>query len=497
MPIASTVTCAIQESLITLLCYHTRGDEVHRQVPVGVYESYYRKIADKVYDYWFQYAKPPGDHTLDIIDELCVAKPDDDEIYRRIYHSLLAGKDDINSEYIIGKAADFVQTQRFKQAIVESVPLLQNGDLDGVKELLADAMSGKADAAIDFKPMTFAELASADVSVEYLIEGVLAAKQPMLLAGPVKSLKTSILLDLCLSLATGRYFLGHFNVVKKIPVAILTGESGLPVIKDTLNRIARARRIDPAKVKRLIISDTVPQLANRRHLDALRRLIEEYDLELLAIDPAYLALDGTDANNLMIFGQQLRAVSRMCQELGVALLICHHTKKASGADHKPLELTDAAWAGFAEHARQWILVNHREKYDPETGVHRLHLAVGGSAGHSGLWSVDVDQGHLAEGRYWKVTVATPSVAKAKGTEDRLIADKEKIIDAMTRLEQDHPEGNAKTVIRDACPVRDEAFKSALQALLDDEHVVECNIQRSNRTVHGFKLAESRARCRLD
>ena len=114
------------------------------------------------------------------------------------------------------------------------------------------------------------------------------------MAGPVKSLKTSILLDLCFALATGGYFLGYFRVLRSIAVAVLTGESGLPTVKDTLERIGRAAMIDPAGVTRLIISDRVPHLSNPVHLDAIRRLILDYELELLAVDPAYLALDGTE-----------------------------------------------------------------------------------------------------------------------------------------------------------------------------------------------------------
>ena len=60
-----------------------------------------------------------------------------------------------------------------------------------------------ADAGVDFQPMTLAELMARDVTVEYLIDNLIAARQPILLAGPVKSLKTSILLDLCFALATG------------------------------------------------------------------------------------------------------------------------------------------------------------------------------------------------------------------------------------------------------------------------------------------------------
>ena len=47
--------------------------------------------------------------------------------------------------------------------------------LDGI-----DTASG-----IDFAPMTLAQLMAKDVTVEYLIDNIIAARQPLLLAGPV------------------------------------------------------------------------------------------------------------------------------------------------------------------------------------------------------------------------------------------------------------------------------------------------------------------------
>jgi hypothetical protein len=351
--------------------------------------------------------------------------------------------------------------------------------------------------SVDFKLMTLSELIKADVAVEYLIEGVLVAKQPILLAGPVKSLKTSILLDLCLSLVTGCYFLGKFNVLRKIPVAVLSGESGLPVIKETLRRIARARGIDPVRVTNLVISDRVPRLSNPAHLDTIRQMILDHKLELLAIDPAYLALDGENAANVMVFGQQLKNVSELCQEMGVALLLCHHTKKASATDYNPINLTDAAWAGFAEHCRQWILVNHRERFDPDTGTFRLWLGVGGSAGHSGLYAVDVDQGHLddPEGRRWIATVDTTTDAKNKASdrrvEQRLDEDKRRVMRAIALLEEEHPEGNSQSTIRERAGLSITRFKNAMSAVVDEGRVECCGIRRSNWTtpIGGFKMVK--------
>ena len=353
---------------------------------------------------------------------------------------------------------------------------------------------------VDFQPMTLAELMARDVTVEYLIDNLLAARQPILLAGPVKSLKTSILLDLCLALATGGCFLGYFRVLRSIAVAILTGESGLPTLKDTLDRIAHRAGIDPTAVTRLIISDRIPHLSSLEHLDALRRLILDYELELLAIDPAYLALDGTDAANVMIFGQQLRAVSEMCQEMGVALLLCHHTKKGSGIDGEPLALTDAAWSGFAEHTRQWLLVNHRERYDQESATHRLWLSVGGSAGHGGFWAVDVHQGHISDvggqGGTWRLcsprtcTETRPTNAKQQrkpSRQTRLEADKRKVVNAMVKS----PDGETAKVIRGRAGISGDRFNVVISSLLDDGAAVEVQLAKPNRKApyDGYKLAE--------
>ena len=119
----------------------------------------------------------------------------------------------------------------------------------------------------------------------------------------------------------------------------------------------------------------------------MQHFIRADALRVVVIDPAYLAtpLAADKGNNLFAIGELLRSVNDVCQACGCTLLIAHHMKK-TGITYDPPELVDTAWSGWAEWARQWLLLNRRERFDPDSnGQHKLWFAVGGSAGHSGLW----------------------------------------------------------------------------------------------------------------
>jgi len=95
--------------------------------------------------------------------------------------------------------------------------------------------------AIDFKPVRADELARADYSVTWLIDGHLAADQPAFIGGPAKTCKTLIAIDAALSLVTGANFLGKFQVHEAQTVAYLSGEGGLSVLQDYSWRVADSK----------------------------------------------------------------------------------------------------------------------------------------------------------------------------------------------------------------------------------------------------------------
>ena len=354
-----------------------------------------------------------------------------------------------------------------------------------------------------FHRITCRELDSTTYALDYLIDKTLVAGQPCIIAGGKKTLKTSLLIDMGLALAMGGYFLGKLPVERACRVGIMSGESGLATIQETARRICRAAGYNLGDVANLVFSDSIPRLDDPGHLVALRMFCEADELEVLAIDPTYLAMGGADAGNLFLQGAVLRGVSELCQEIGVTLVLVHHCRKGGKADpFSPPELEEVAWAGFQEWCRQWLLVGRRERYEPGTGVHRLWLSAGGSAGHSALWALNVDEGTFPD-RRWDIDVVRASEAredterrqqerKAEARErradDQLERDRNRLCQVMARC----PDGETKTALRTLAGMGGDRFNATLATLLNDDFVVTCDVVKPDRNTprEGYKLADT-------
>ena len=96
-----------------------------------------------------------------------------------------------------------------------------------------------ADLACGF--IDSATFAAANYSREWLVSGLLVANQPAIVGGPIKTLKTSFMLDMAISLVKGTPFLGHFPVPERRRVAVLSRESGADTLQETARRICTAK----------------------------------------------------------------------------------------------------------------------------------------------------------------------------------------------------------------------------------------------------------------
>jgi AAA domain len=266
-----------------------------------------------------------------------------------------------------------------------------------------------------------ATFASGDYKPEWLVKRLLVRNQPGVIGGPRKCLKTSVIVDLAVSLAAGIPFLGKFAVYRPVRVAMLSRESREWTLQETARRICSARGVDFAGLSdRLYWGFRLPQLARPDQLAALRDALIERKIEALLFDPLYLSLlagqTDLEASNLFQIGPLLLAVGRTCLDVGCTPFLVHHTKKFTSKVLEPLDLDDLAYAGISEFARQWLLIGRAEDYEPGSGEHLLWLSAGGSCGQGGLWQLAVSEGQLADeftGRIWETKVATASVARSE------------------------------------------------------------------------------------
>lgn len=260
-----------------------------------------------------------------------------------------------------------------------------------------------------FNPVYSPSLATESVAPEWLCEGVLVGGMPAVIGGPPKALKTSLAIDLAVSLDSGTPFLNTFQTPARKRVAVLSGESGRYTLAMTARAVCESRNL--SLVDRSIIWQfDLPQLSSVDDLAILGEGLARENVDVCIIDPLYLCLlsggMGGDAANLYSVGPLLASVSRTCIEAGATPILIHHSRKGKQVDVP--QLGDLAYSGVAEYARQWVLLARRKPYQPD-GLQSLWLCAGGSAGHSGIWGVDVDigvSGSDLASRKWDVRVYT-------------------------------------------------------------------------------------------
>jgi hypothetical protein len=334
----------------------------------------------------------------------------------------------------------------------------------------------------------------AELSQEFWIEDVLAARQPQLWGGPSKTLKTSLLVDQCLSLAAAVPFMGRFEVPKPRRVLLLSSESGAATLQETARRICAAKGIDLGALgDRLQWGFRPPQLTDVSHLAALTEFIQLQKFDLVAIDPAYLSLnmDSAEAANQFAVGGLLQRLTTLQADTGAVPVLAAHFKKFNAPGEMPT-LENIAGAGFGQWARQWFLLNRQEPFNPETpGSHKLLAAWGGSAGHCGGLAVFVEEGRREDGRTWDVqlhgltrVLAERSDAREQRKREQRARTEENNRWAIMQALKLFPQGETKTKIRQNAGLNPDRFEPIWTELVKAEEVCQVTVDRGEKTKGG-------------
>ena len=258
---------------------------------------------------------------------------------------------------------------------------------------------------------TLEELLTADLKEDFIIDQVLIENQSEVVAGEFKTLKTTLLIMMALSLCSGAKFLGRYEVLKKKRVLFCSAESGKRKIRKTIFAVTKQMGINLAELRDsgfLKLSWWVPKISSLEVMEYFKNEVDKAKAEVVMIDPLYQALDDQQAS-MILNGQQLAALCNYVLDAGATPICCDHVKRSSenARNREPLELSDISGAGKAEYFRQWMLVSRRSKFQPEENrkPHELWLSIGGSEGHSSQLALDVVE-NFDDTRHMEIDVAT-------------------------------------------------------------------------------------------
>jgi hypothetical protein len=159
------LTGLVQESLVALLLFDSEnGDRVRSIVPPEVYDSPYRGFAKKATAFWDKFKEPPGEHAIDICEQLEQEDPRQADITRRIFDSIQQCKDGINAKYVLARTAEFIRGQGLRAGIIMAVELLEADKLDEAEVIIQKAIKGGLDV---FHPgLLFSQLSLRDMLTE-------------------------------------------------------------------------------------------------------------------------------------------------------------------------------------------------------------------------------------------------------------------------------------------------------------------------------------------
>lgn len=377
------------------------------------------------------------------------------------------------------------------QAQVDAGTPLSEAFIHATERIQKDVQPVIKTPPIVYPTWTMTQLQETTDQIEDLIQDVLVAGQPCVVAGPKKAMKTSILTELAVSLATKSAFANRFRVTRACRVLFMSGESGIPTLRETVARVCESKGIDVFDVENLIISNKTPVFDDPMHEDAMRSVIAATGAEVVIFDPAYMCIEG-DGNegNLFSMGRKLRRITELCEKAGAMMILVHHSRKNVLAPYQPPELEDIAWAGFQEFARQWILISRRQRYEPGTGQHKLHLCCGGSAGHGGQWGIDISEGIRKDGRlrHWEIQALDVSEIRqeeaarrreANAERDAEKADdrKRKLLEAIKGL---YAGRGTASAIADAAAMGHKVAKFALEQMCADGLIYHDKIKVGTR-----------------
>lgn len=160
----------------------------------------------------------------------------------------------------------------------------------------------------------------------YWGDGLLMSEAVTFISGAGKVGKSTFALNLALSLATGKSFLG-FEIPQPVKVLFLQQEINEFNLQKRFKKMCNKIKVDNGK---FYCATCNLKLDNENDFSRLKSFIEEINPDVVILDPLYKFFLGLDENSSKEVKLLLDKLDMISKQYGVALVIIHHHKKSNG-----------------------------------------------------------------------------------------------------------------------------------------------------------------------
>ncbi|MBQ2161282.1 MAG: AAA family ATPase [Firmicutes bacterium] len=162
-----------------------------------------------------------------------------------------------------------------------------------------------------------------------VIAGILRQGRKMILTGASKAGKSFLLIELAISIAIGRNWLGHFCTRSK--VLYINFELAKDSFTDRLREICSHLNIDPRLLGDMFDTLTLRGMAKQFKdlLPGIKHKVEKGGYKVVILDPIYKTLLG-DENDAKVVSEFCNALDNLSATTGCTVIFCHHHNKSAG-----------------------------------------------------------------------------------------------------------------------------------------------------------------------
>lgn len=212
----------------------------------------------------------------------------------------------------------------------------------------------KEQARKEFSTVTFQQYMSkyGDAAVRWMVEDWMPIDTVAFVVSPPGAFKTWAVLDLVVSVASGRPFLGSFPVLEPGPVLLIQQEDYHGQVAERLGLVTSAKFgldwdwdpqsedffvPDAPNLPIFIHPDRLLRFEDAAMMDALEREIARLRPKLVVLDPLYSA--GNTDDYMAKTAEQMFAFKRWRDKYQCSFFVVHHTKKS----REGVDTREQAW----------------------------------------------------------------------------------------------------------------------------------------------------------